>query len=99
MGATVSFFCFVGVADQHWISNLLVREIVVFSERSALRACCGGAFCRDRYGARNGAEGPGPVDSSRGAAAVRTGAACGSAPADRRIYDRPACGVAVCKQC
>src|ERR1700679_3487163 len=99
MATTVSFFCFTCVADQYWVSDLLVRENVVLSERGAFRGCCGGTFCGNRDRTRDGTEGAGPRDSSRGASAIRTRAACRPAPAHRRIYDRPTCGAAICKQC
>src|ERR1700735_3786255 len=99
MATTVSFFCFTCVANQYWVSDLLVRENVVLSERSAFRGCGGGTFCGDRDGARDGAQGARPRDSSCGASAIRTRAAGRPAPAHRRIYDRPTCGAAVCEQC
>src|SRR5580704_13989537 len=99
MATTVSLFCFAGVADQYWISDLLVRENVVLGGRSAFPGCGSGTFCGHRNRTRDGVESAGPRDSSRGTAAVRTGAARGPAPAYRGIYDRPACGAAVCEQC
>src|SRR5580700_11326713 len=76
MVAPLSFFCFASVADQLWVSGLLVCESVLHNIRSAFRAGRGGPFCWNGDGPRDGDEGAEQGDSSRGAPAIRTSPAC-----------------------